>query len=73
MEALTLPSCARVEDLCLCFQFSPASKVHGYSAHDLKPGGDSMPLTTRNMEEFSDLVGAQFSVLLLRKVILKDY
>ncbi|KAM9466850.1 E3 ubiquitin-protein ligase HECTD1 isoform 5-T7 [Clarias gariepinus] len=45
-----------VEDLGLNFQFCPSSKVHGYSAVDLKPNGDDEMVTLDNAEEYVELM-----------------
>jgi E3 ubiquitin-protein ligase HECTD1 len=46
----------RLEDLGLTFQFSPSSKVYGFSAVDLKPNGELEEVTTDNVEEYIELV-----------------
>ncbi|XP_028824808.1 E3 ubiquitin-protein ligase HECTD1 isoform X4 [Denticeps clupeoides] len=45
-----------VEDLGLNFQFCPSSKVHGFSAVDLKPNGDDEMVTMENVEEYVELM-----------------
>ncbi|XP_076834406.1 E3 ubiquitin-protein ligase HECTD1 isoform X7 [Brachyhypopomus gauderio] len=45
-----------VEDLGLNFQFCPSSKVHGFSAVDLKPNGDDEMVTMDNAEEYVELM-----------------
>uniref|UniRef100_A0A1A8MY49 E3 ubiquitin-protein ligase n=1 Tax=Nothobranchius pienaari TaxID=704102 RepID=A0A1A8MY49_9TELE len=45
-----------VEDLGLNFQFCPSSKVHGFSAVDLKPNGDDEMVTMENAEEYVELM-----------------
>ncbi|XP_033103063.1 E3 ubiquitin-protein ligase HECTD1-like isoform X1 [Anneissia japonica] len=46
----------KLEDLGLTFQFNPSSRVHGYSAYDLKPNGEEEMVTIDNAEEFIDLL-----------------
>ena len=56
LETLTLPgTSAKLEDLCLFFQFTPSSTVYGYTEFDLKPGGSHIPLSLHNLEEYCDL------------------
>ena len=56
LENLTLPgTSAKLEDLCLFFQFTPSSTVYGYTEFDLKPGGQNIPLCLQNIEEYCDL------------------
>ncbi|XP_056867456.1 E3 ubiquitin-protein ligase HECTD1 isoform X2 [Takifugu flavidus] len=45
-----------IEDLGLNFQFCPSSKVHGFSALDLKPNGDNEMVTMENAEEYVELM-----------------
>ncbi|XP_056151240.1 E3 ubiquitin-protein ligase HECTD1 isoform X4 [Lampris incognitus] len=45
-----------IEDLGLNFQFCPSSKVHGFSAVDLKPNGDDEMVTLENAEEYVELM-----------------
>ncbi|XP_066550823.1 E3 ubiquitin-protein ligase HECTD1 isoform X12 [Amia ocellicauda] len=45
-----------VEDLGLNFQFCPSSKVHGFSAVDLKPHGEDEMVTMDNAEEYVELM-----------------
>ncbi|XP_015248026.1 PREDICTED: E3 ubiquitin-protein ligase HECTD1 [Cyprinodon variegatus] len=45
-----------IEDLGLNFQFCPSSKVHGFSAVDLKPNGDDEMVTVENAEEYVELM-----------------
>ncbi|XP_062863374.1 E3 ubiquitin-protein ligase HECTD1 isoform X2 [Trichomycterus rosablanca] len=45
-----------VEDLGLNFQFCPSSKVHGFSAVDLKPNGEDEMVTLDNAEEYVELM-----------------
>ncbi|XP_070984588.1 E3 ubiquitin-protein ligase HECTD1-like isoform X7 [Oncorhynchus clarkii lewisi] len=45
-----------VEDLGLNFQFCPSSKVHGFSAVDLKPNADDEMVTMDNAEEYVELM-----------------
>ncbi|XP_064192142.1 E3 ubiquitin-protein ligase HECTD1 isoform X4 [Anguilla rostrata] len=45
-----------MEDLGLNFQFCPSSKVHGFSAVDLKPNGEDEMVTMDNAEEYVELV-----------------
>ncbi|XP_071602282.1 E3 ubiquitin-protein ligase HECTD1 isoform X11 [Heliangelus exortis] len=45
-----------IEDLGLNFQFCPSSKVYGFTAVDLKPGGDDETVTMDNAEEYVDLM-----------------
>ncbi|XP_070301220.1 E3 ubiquitin-protein ligase HECTD1 isoform X4 [Salvelinus sp. IW2-2015] len=45
-----------VEDLGLNFQFCPSSKVHGFSAVDLKPNGNDEMVTMENAEEYVELM-----------------
>uniref|UniRef100_H3CA85 E3 ubiquitin-protein ligase n=1 Tax=Tetraodon nigroviridis TaxID=99883 RepID=H3CA85_TETNG len=49
-----------IEDLgyppLLNFQFCPSSKVHGFSALDLKPNGDNEMVTMENAEEYVELM-----------------
>ncbi|XP_037550876.1 E3 ubiquitin-protein ligase HECTD1 isoform X3 [Nematolebias whitei] len=45
-----------IEDLGLNFQFCPSSKVHGFSAVDLKPNGDDEMVTMENAEEYVELM-----------------
>ncbi|XP_067334930.1 E3 ubiquitin-protein ligase HECTD1 isoform X2 [Channa argus] len=45
-----------IEDLGLNFQFCPSSKVHGFSAVDLKPNGDDEIVTMENAEEYVELM-----------------
>uniref|UniRef100_A0AAV2JG34 E3 ubiquitin-protein ligase n=1 Tax=Knipowitschia caucasica TaxID=637954 RepID=A0AAV2JG34_KNICA len=45
-----------VEDLGLNFQFCPSSKVHGFSAVDLKTNGDDEMVTMENAEEYVELM-----------------
>ncbi|TSW08334.1 E3 ubiquitin-protein ligase HECTD1 [Bagarius yarrelli] len=45
-----------VEDLGLNFQFCPSSKVHGFSAVDLKPNGEDEMVTLDNAEEYVELL-----------------
>uniref|UniRef100_A0A1A8DKU8 E3 ubiquitin-protein ligase n=1 Tax=Nothobranchius kadleci TaxID=1051664 RepID=A0A1A8DKU8_NOTKA len=45
-----------IEDLGLNFQFCPSSKVHGFSAVDLKPNGDEEMVTMENAEEYVELM-----------------
>uniref|UniRef100_A0A3Q3FE88 E3 ubiquitin-protein ligase n=1 Tax=Kryptolebias marmoratus TaxID=37003 RepID=A0A3Q3FE88_KRYMA len=40
----------------LNFQFCPSSKVHGFSAVDLKPNGDDEMVTMENAEEYVELM-----------------
>uniref|UniRef100_A0A131YX37 E3 ubiquitin-protein ligase n=2 Tax=Rhipicephalus TaxID=426455 RepID=A0A131YX37_RHIAP len=46
----------RVEDLGLTFQFCPSSKVYGFDAVDLKPGGEQDEVTLDNIEEYTELL-----------------
>ncbi|KAF7704192.1 hypothetical protein HF521_021264 [Silurus meridionalis] len=45
-----------VEDLGLNFQFCPSSKVHGFSAVDLKSNGEDEMVTMDNAEEYVELM-----------------
>ncbi|KAM9354685.1 E3 ubiquitin-protein ligase HECTD1 isoform 1-T1 [Pholidichthys leucotaenia] len=45
-----------IEDLGLNFQFCPSSKIHGFSAVDLKPNGDDEMVTMENAEEYVELM-----------------
>ncbi|XP_037098175.1 E3 ubiquitin-protein ligase HECTD1 [Syngnathus acus] len=45
-----------IEDLGLNFQFCPSSKVHGFSAVDLKPNGDDEMVTVENAEDYVELM-----------------
>ncbi|XP_072896168.1 E3 ubiquitin-protein ligase HECTD1 isoform X4 [Hemitrygon akajei] len=45
-----------IEDLGLNFQFCPSSKVHGFTAVDLKPNGDDEMVTMDNAEEYVELM-----------------
>ncbi|KAJ8291152.1 hypothetical protein GJAV_G00021980 [Gymnothorax javanicus] len=45
-----------LEDLGLNFQFCPSSKVHGFSAVDLKPNGEDEMVTMDNAEEYVELM-----------------
>ncbi|KAM8917345.1 E3 ubiquitin-protein ligase HECTD1 isoform 3-T3 [Spinachia spinachia] len=45
-----------IEDLGLNFQFCPSSKVHGFSAVDLKTNGDDEMVTMENAEEYVELM-----------------
>ncbi|XP_029106107.1 E3 ubiquitin-protein ligase HECTD1 isoform X6 [Scleropages formosus] len=45
-----------MEDLGLNFQFCPSSKVHGFSAVDLKPNGEDEMVTLDNAEEYVELM-----------------
>ncbi|XP_043553992.1 E3 ubiquitin-protein ligase HECTD1 isoform X1 [Chiloscyllium plagiosum] len=45
-----------IEDLGLNFQFCPSSKVHGFTAVDLKPNGDDEMVTIDNAEEYVELM-----------------
>ncbi|XP_066473494.1 E3 ubiquitin-protein ligase HECTD1 isoform X12 [Tiliqua scincoides] len=45
-----------IEDLGLNFQFCPSSRVYGFSAVDLKPGGEDELVTMDNAEEYVDLM-----------------
>uniref|UniRef100_A0A8C5CSD8 E3 ubiquitin-protein ligase n=1 Tax=Gadus morhua TaxID=8049 RepID=A0A8C5CSD8_GADMO len=45
-----------IDDLGLNFQFCPSSKVHGFSAVDLKPNGDDEMVTMENAEEYVELM-----------------
>ncbi|XP_061531372.1 E3 ubiquitin-protein ligase HECTD1 isoform X2 [Phycodurus eques] len=45
-----------IEDLGLNFQFCPSSKVHGFSAVDLKPNGDDEMVTMENAEDYVELM-----------------
>ncbi|KAM6973602.1 E3 ubiquitin-protein ligase HECTD1 isoform 3-T3 [Aplochiton taeniatus] len=45
-----------IEDLGLNFQFCPSSKVHGFSAVDLKANGDDEMVTMENAEEYVELM-----------------
>ncbi|XP_025058270.1 E3 ubiquitin-protein ligase HECTD1 isoform X6 [Alligator sinensis] len=45
-----------IEDLGLNFQFCPSSKVYGFTAVDLKPGGEDEMVTMDNAEEYVDLM-----------------
>ncbi|XP_034015677.1 E3 ubiquitin-protein ligase HECTD1 isoform X3 [Thalassophryne amazonica] len=45
-----------IEDLGLNFQFSPSSKIHGFSAVDLKPNGDDEMVMMENAEEYVELM-----------------
>ncbi|XP_060789894.1 E3 ubiquitin-protein ligase HECTD1 isoform X5 [Neoarius graeffei] len=45
-----------VEDLGLNFQFCPSSKVHGFSAVDLKPNGEDEMVTLDNAEEYVEVM-----------------
>ncbi|XP_077476679.1 E3 ubiquitin-protein ligase HECTD1 isoform X1 [Stigmatopora argus] len=45
-----------IEDLGLNFQFCPSSKVHGFSAVDLKPNGDDEMVTAENAEDYVELM-----------------
>lgn len=45
-----------VEDLGLNFQFCPSSKVHGFSAVDLKSNGDDEMVSMENAEEYVELM-----------------
>ncbi|KAM6394268.1 E3 ubiquitin-protein ligase HECTD1 isoform 17-T17 [Pluvialis apricaria] len=45
-----------IEDLGLNFQFCPSSKVYGFTAVDLKPGGEDETVTMDNAEEYVDLM-----------------
>ncbi|CAL8303346.1 unnamed protein product [Boreogadus saida] len=45
-----------IDDLGLNFQFCPSSKVHGFTAVDLKPNGDDEMVTMENAEEYVELM-----------------
>ncbi|XP_061088676.1 E3 ubiquitin-protein ligase HECTD1 isoform X2 [Conger conger] len=45
-----------MEDLGLNFQFCPSSKVHGFSAVDLKPNGEDEMVTMDNAEDYVELM-----------------
>ncbi|XP_074441187.1 E3 ubiquitin-protein ligase HECTD1 isoform X24 [Larus michahellis] len=45
-----------IEDLGLNFQCCPSSKVYGFTAVDLKPGGEDETVTMDNAEEYVDLM-----------------
>ncbi|XP_015270685.1 PREDICTED: E3 ubiquitin-protein ligase HECTD1 isoform X8 [Gekko japonicus] len=45
-----------IEDLGLNFQFCPSSRVYGFTAVDLKPGGEDELVTIDNAEEYVDLM-----------------
>lgn len=45
-----------IEDLGLNFQFCPSSRVHGFSAVDLKSNGDDEMVTMENAEEYVELM-----------------
>ncbi|XP_060129069.1 E3 ubiquitin-protein ligase HECTD1 isoform X7 [Zootoca vivipara] len=45
-----------IEDLGLNFQFCPSSRVYGFTAVDLKPGGEDELITMDNAEEYVDLM-----------------
>nr|XP_015205636.1 PREDICTED: E3 ubiquitin-protein ligase HECTD1 isoform X7 [Lepisosteus oculatus] len=45
-----------IEDLGLNFQFCPSSKVHGFTAVDLKPNGEDEMVTIDNAEEYVELM-----------------
>ncbi|XP_041131225.1 E3 ubiquitin-protein ligase HECTD1 isoform X2 [Polyodon spathula] len=45
-----------IEDLGLNYQFCPSSKVHGFTAVDLKPNGEDEMVTIDNAEEYVDLM-----------------
>ncbi|XP_033000015.1 E3 ubiquitin-protein ligase HECTD1 isoform X9 [Lacerta agilis] len=45
-----------IEDLGLNFQFCPSSRVYGFTAVDLKPGGEDEMVTMDNAEEYVDLM-----------------
>ncbi|CAI5764120.1 E3 ubiquitin-protein ligase HECTD1 isoform X1 [Podarcis lilfordi] len=45
-----------IEDLGLNFQFCPSSRVYGFTAVDLKPGGEDELVTMDNAEEYVDLM-----------------
>ncbi|XP_061467551.1 E3 ubiquitin-protein ligase HECTD1 isoform X1 [Rhineura floridana] len=45
-----------IEDLGLNFQFCPSSRVYGFTAVDVKPGGEDELVTMDNAEEYVDLM-----------------
>ncbi|XP_032086354.1 E3 ubiquitin-protein ligase HECTD1 isoform X6 [Thamnophis elegans] len=45
-----------IEDLGLNFQFCPSSRVYGFTAVDLKPGGEDELVTMDNAEEYVDMM-----------------
>ncbi|XP_054653507.1 E3 ubiquitin-protein ligase HECTD1 [Dunckerocampus dactyliophorus] len=45
-----------IEDLGLNFQFCPSSRVHGFSAVDLKLNGDDEMVTMENAEDYVELM-----------------
>jgi len=56
LDGLNLPgTSAKLEDLCVFFQFTPSSHVYDYTEFDLKPGGQHIPLSLQNIEEYCDL------------------
>ncbi|KAL0267404.1 UNVERIFIED_CONTAM: hypothetical protein PYX00_009683 [Menopon gallinae] len=45
----------RLEDLAITFTYLPSSRVFGFSAAELTPGGGDMEVTLDNVEEYSEL------------------
>ncbi|GAB6021555.1 hypothetical protein CHUAL_004153 [Chamberlinius hualienensis] len=63
LQKLTIPlaenqkgSAMTIEDLSLTFQFSPSSKVFGFTAVDLRKGGENEDVTIYNIEDYIELV-----------------
>ncbi|KAG8236028.1 hypothetical protein J437_LFUL015406, partial [Ladona fulva] len=51
----TSPSVAvRLEDLALSFQYLPSSRVYGFHAADLTPGGTDREVLLENIEEYAE-------------------
>jgi len=48
----------RLEDLAITFTYLPSSRVFGYTAAELVPGGADMEVTLDNVEEYADLTTA---------------
>eukprot|EP00036_Acanthoecidae_sp_10tr_P012628 CAMPEP_0206295484 /NCGR_PEP_ID=MMETSP0106_2-20121207/5189_1 /ASSEMBLY_ACC=CAM_ASM_000206 /TAXON_ID=81532 /ORGANISM="Acanthoeca-like sp., Strain 10tr" /LENGTH=2416 /DNA_ID=CAMNT_0053726137 /DNA_START=1 /DNA_END=7251 /DNA_ORIENTATION=- len=46
-----------LDALDIYFVFSPASTVHGFAEHELKPGGSDILLTLENIDEYIELFG----------------
>ncbi|GIY38730.1 e3 ubiquitin-protein ligase HECTD1, partial [Caerostris extrusa] len=46
----------KIEDLTLTFQYFPPSKVYGFTAIDLKPGGENLEVSLDNVEEYVELM-----------------
>lgn len=48
----------RLEDLAITFTYLPSSRVFGYTAAELVPGGADTEVTLDNVEEYADLTTA---------------